>query len=120
MPTDEVTLIWQVPPARMAANVGNYVERLLNAVADLAQFFAAKIESYAKQNARWTDRTGNARQGLTTSVVKTASAVTLILFHSMSYGIWLEVANAGKYAVILRSLEAHYSAYFSAIQGLMR
>ena len=120
MATDGVTLHWTIPPERLAQNVGGYVERLLNAVYDLATFFATRLETYAKQNAPWTDRTGNARQGLTARAVKTATAVTLYLFHSATYGIWLEVKNAGRFAIILKTLEAHYGAYMAAIQGLLR
>jgi hypothetical protein len=115
-----VSLVWTIPPDKLAGNIGDYAERLLLAVFDLAQLFAAKIESYAKLHAVWTDRTSNARQGLTARAFKEATAVTLLLFHTVEYGIWLEVANAGRYAIILRSLEAHYSVYMSAIERLIR
>jgi len=120
MAGQSVSLVWQVPPDTLARNVGDYAERLLSAVFDLAQYFAAKIEAYAKQHAIWTDRTGNARQGLTARAFKEATSVTILLWHSMAYGIWLEVANAGKYAIILKTLEAHYYPYIQAIERLLR
>ena len=115
-----VTLTWTIPPSALQRNIGSYAERLLNAVFDLATFFAAKIEAYAKQHAPWTDRTGNARQGLTARSFRTATAVSIVLFHSAAYGIWLEVKNAGRFAIILKTLEAHYSPYMRAIEGLLR
>lgn len=117
---DSMTLRWTVPPSVLAQGVGNYADRLLNAVYDLAQFFAARIESYAKANANWTDRTGNARQGLTARAFKAATAVTLILWHSVEYGVYLELANSGKYGIILKTLEQNYGPYMSAIEGLLR
>ena len=117
---DTVTLKWNVPPSVLADGVGDYADRLLNAVYDLATFFAAKIEAAAKTNAVWTDRTGNARQGLTARAFRAATAVTLILWHSVEYGIWLELASAGKYAIILKTLEESYGPYMAAIEGLMR
>ena len=120
MPNAAVTLHWTVPPSALQRGIGDYSVRLMNAVFDLATYFAARIESYAKQNAPWTDRTGNARQGLTARSFRTATAVSIILWHSVSYGIWLEVKNAGRFAVILPTLEAHYSPYMRAIEGLMR
>ncbi len=117
---DGVRLVWNVPPATLGQNVGDYVKRVLSAVFDLATLFAAKIEAYAKANAKWTDRTANARQGLTARAFKDASTVTIILFHTMAYGIWLEIANAGKYAIILKTLEAHYGSYMQAIERLLR
>ena len=116
----DVTLVWTVPPSVLQKGIGDYAKRLLNAVFDLAQFFSARIEAYAKQHAPWQDQTGNARQGLTARAFRTATAVTIVLFHSMSYGIWLEVKNAGRFAIILKTLEAHYAPYMRAIEGLMR
>ena len=115
-----LTIRWTVPPEVLGRNIRAYADRLLAAVFDLSQFFAAKIEAYAKARAPWTDRTGNARQGLTARSFRTATAVTIVLFHTMDYGIWLEVANAGRFAIILRALESHYQSYMQAIQGLMR
>jgi len=120
MAGQSATIVWQVPPEALARNVGDYIARMLSAVHDLATLFAAKIEAYAKQTAPWADRTGHARQGLTGTAVKTATGVILYLFHQATYGIWLEVKNAGRFAVILRSLEAHYSPLMDAIRSLLR
>jgi len=60
-----------------------------------------RAESYARQNAPWTDRTGNARNGLRVAHEKTPMVVhRLITYHSMPYGIWLEVRWSGRYAII--------------------
>jgi hypothetical protein len=117
---NNVALTWTVPPEVLAKGVGDYADRLLSAVYELAQVFAARIEAAAKANAPWQDRTGNARQGLFARAFREAAAVTLILAHSAHYGIWLEVRWAGKYAIILPTLEAHYGPYIAAIQGLLR
>lgn len=120
MAAKSATIVWQVPPEALARNVGDYVQRMLSAVYDLATYFAARIEAAAKQGARWTDRTGIARQGLTGKAVKTATGVVLYLFGQARYQIWLEVKNAGRFAVILRTLEAHYSPLMDAIRRLLR
>jgi hypothetical protein len=62
---------------------------------------AARAESMMRENAPWTDRTGNARAGLKAEH-KAVPMVSheLILFHSMPYGIWLEVRWSGRYAII--------------------
>lgn len=115
----DVTLQWSIPPTVLGKAVGTYPERVLAAVFDLAQVFAARIEAYGKRNARWVDRTGNARQGLTARAFKTATAVIIVFFGTVSYQIWLELANAGRFAIILESLQAHYSEYFGAIKALL-
>ncbi len=61
----------------------------------------AKAESYARENAQWTDRTGNARNGLQAKHVAVPMVVhRLVVFHTMPYGIFLEVRWSGKYAII--------------------
>lgn len=114
-----VALRWDVPPEVLAKEVGNYGRRVLAAVLDLAHVFAALMEAWAKANAVWTDRTGNARQGLTGRAVATATGVVIYLFHTMDYGYYLEVANAGRFAIILRTMEAHYALLMAALRRLV-
>jgi hypothetical protein len=67
-----------------------------------------RVQDYARTNAPWTDRTGNARNGLFAEYQGPGSAGllggndrhTIRLYHTMPYGIWLEVIQAGKYAII--------------------
>jgi len=67
---------------------------------------ARKVEDYAKDNAPWTDRTGDAREGLTAEVSRDGEAVVLELYHTVEYGLWLEVIQSGEYAIIMPTLEA--------------
>ena len=60
--------------------------------------------SHMRSTAPWTDRTGAARSGLNAEVQVETNAVALILFHSVAYGIYLEVRWGGKYAVIRPAL----------------
>jgi hypothetical protein len=54
-----------------------------------------------RENAPWTDRTGNARAGLdTTTDHEPKVHHTIWLFGRMPYQVWLEVRFAGKYAII--------------------
>jgi hypothetical protein len=65
-----------------------------------AQRMAPEVEAYMKNNAPWTDRTGNARNGLAAHAYQDGDEIGILLYHQVSYGIWLEIANAGKYAII--------------------
>jgi hypothetical protein len=58
------------------------------------------VESHAKTNAPWTDQTGNARQGLRAEAFRESDNMGIVLYHQVPYGIWLELANGGKYAII--------------------
>lgn len=83
-----------------------FPERLDAAVAQTMDYFAVRSESYMKQNAPWTDRTTNARNGLSaTAFHDSPNAHGIVLAHGVPYGIWLEVRFDGKYAIITPSLE---------------
>jgi len=65
-----------------------------------AQRMAPQVEAYMKNNAPWTDRTGNARNGLAAHAYQEGDEIGILLYHQVSYGIWLEIAHSGKYAII--------------------
>lgn len=65
-----------------------------------------RAESYMRENAPWTDQTGNARAGLRARHEKEPLVQhELILYHTMPYGIWLEVRWSGRYAIIVPTLQ---------------
>jgi hypothetical protein len=78
---------------RFDASVHEAIRRTL-------EYWAARAVSQMRQNARWTDQTSNARNGLATRVFVGQDEAALVLFHTMPYGIWLEVRWSGRYAII--------------------
>lgn len=79
--------------------------------------YAARIQSYAQQNAPWTDRTGLARVGLSTDVWEENGEIVLSLYHLVDYGEWLETIQSGNYAIIMPTLEAFAPEVFEAAGG---
>lgn len=80
-------------------------DRLDRGVAGVVRQRAYIAEGWMKENAPWTDRTGNARSGLsavTEHVRKVSHSIDL--FYRVHYGIWLEVRFAGKYSIIIPAL----------------
>ena len=72
----------------------------------LAQSASLQMEGYAKRSARWTDRTGNARQRLKGEARwLNATKLKVSVTHNMDYGIWLELANERKYAILKESID---------------
>ena len=61
---------------------------------------ATFAESQMRAKAPWTDRTGNARAGLRAVHLDLGSQHAIVLYHTMPYGFWLEVAHDGKYAIL--------------------
>jgi len=87
-------------------NLENWAYRRRAAVIALAKDWAGKLEGRAKQNAPWKDRTGNARNGLKGEVAVGANEVKIALAHSVDYGVFLELANDGKHAILKPTLDA--------------
>lgn len=97
-----------------------YDQYIHNGVKQIADYFAPQIEAWMKQNAPWTDRTGNARQTLHAEVVQVAGEMVAITFdHGMEYGLWLEVSNAGTYAIITPALDHWGPKVFAAVRELL-
>lgn len=66
----------------------------------LAETGALKMQSYAQQNAPWTDRSGAARQRLNGSVEKRKDGYLIMISHGVEYGIYLEFAHEKRFAII--------------------
>jgi nicotinamide mononucleotide (NMN) deamidase PncC len=113
---------WVRPPSELARAVERYGERVLQAVAAVAQYTATAMQNGAKANAAWTDRTGNARTGLfgTSEADFGAKVVTIYLSHGalIDYGVWLELANSGRYAIIMRTMQAHYEPLMQMLRDI--
>lgn len=68
--------------------------------------FAEEIEEYMRSNAPWEDRSGEAREGLTAEYDSTGLFQhSIILYHTVEYGIWLEIRWNGRYAIIQPTVE---------------
>lgn len=119
-----VGIRWVVPPETLAAAIEKYGDRVITAVTAVAGRVAAEMANSAKSNAPWTDRTANARTGIfgTAERDTTAQVVTLFLSHSpvIDYGIWLELANGGNYAIIMRTIESHLPGLRNDLEALFR
>lgn len=110
MPTNKTDFVWVIPPTRMAQNVTAYGDKVQVAIRALAEFIATKLQNEARQNAPWTDRTGNARSGLFGVVDDAAKDLVTIYLshgHTIFYGMFLELSNGGKYAIIEPTIEAN-------------
>lgn len=80
-------------------------DRLDRAISGAVKFRSHIAEGWMKENAPWTDRTGNARSGLTaTSEHEPKVHHTIHLFGRVPYIIWLEVRFAGRYSIIIPAI----------------
>lgn len=59
-----------------------------------------EMVNYAKQNAVWIDRTGNARNSISSVDMSNGDVIKFYLTIGVDYGIWLELCNDGKYRIL--------------------
>lgn len=70
-----------------------------------AQNISSKMEAWAKNNAVWTDQTSHARQFLRATVSwKNSDELMVSISHHVDYGVFLELCNEGKYAILEKSI----------------
>ena len=96
--------------------------RTLGAIMAALSYEAQNCETFMKQNAPWTDRTGNARQGLkavaynftrdsgtraaTGQFQKAGTIMGIVLFHQVPYGIYLEASHGLRFRIIVPTINA--------------
>lgn len=81
--------------------------KLNRAVGATMEYHAPGAESHAKNNAPWTDQTSNARNGLSARAYHDGSVHGIVVFHQVPYGIWLEVKQEGRFAIIMPTVLAY-------------
>lgn len=90
----------------LSRGIANFAFKTANSFAHEANGFADHLVEYARANAPWTDQTGDARSGLQSGVTLDNESLEIELYHTVEYGIWLEVRWGGKYAIIIPTVEA--------------
>ena len=122
--------VWQSPPSRaFPALAEAYVTRVRAGARAIAQRYKPEIENWMRDNARWTDRTANARQSLHAEVDDlTDSLLELVIAHGMEYGWYLEginpegmtpMENAGRYNVIDPAIDVFAPRIWADIQRML-
>jgi hypothetical protein len=103
----------------MIANLKEFDLHVARATAAAAEYIAPQAEAHMKNNAPWTDRTGAARNGLRAKVVAGPETIGIVLYHSVPYGIFLEVRFNGAYAIILPTIQEFAPRFLDAIGRLV-
>lgn len=113
---------WQVPPTRAFPTLTDaYVAEIRNGIRQIADRYASEIEAHMKAEAIWIDRTGNARQSLSAEVEQaTQDMVEIVLAHGVEYGIFLELAHGGAYAIIAPTIDVFGPRIWADVQAMLR
>lgn len=89
-------------------------------VAAIVDQNAAWGQGWARLNAPWTDDTGAARGGLFALPESNGGHHEITFSHSVYYGIWLEIANSGKYQVIMPAVRRTGERLMGQLRNMMR
>ena len=81
---------------------------------------AKKLEASAKANRPWTDRSGRARQSLNSDSEWVGNKVRVSLSHGVDYGIWLELCNEGKYAIIMPTINKEGPSILKGLEKILK
>lgn len=111
---------WIVAPNQTIPQMAErYTRAVFQAGRQLAQQNAAEMEAWAKANAPWTDRTGAARAGLHATVEATGQIGTIVLSHGVDYGLWLEIANGGRFSIIAKAIDMFGPKFMQDLQRML-
>jgi hypothetical protein len=111
---------WVRPPSLLQDNIERYGSRLIDAIEALAQMQAGIGQNEMRVTAPWTDRTGNARAGLLAFVVRKGNKISIYFVHSVYYGVFLELANAGKYQVVYVTMVRNATEFMRELKKLLK
>lgn len=89
----------------MIAGLNNLEEAADKAIRVYAEQGALQFQNFARENRRWTDRTGQARQRLHGYVGKIPEGYRIHLAHGVDYGLWLELAHEKRFSIIPQAIE---------------
>ena len=96
----------------VSRNLAAWADRKKAALHALGEFYAAKMEGEAKRDASWQNRTGAARQGLFGKAETRESGLVVRLAHSVEHGVYLELKNQGKYAILDPTVKRNAGDFF--------
>lgn len=86
--------------SRVRANLGAFGLNTIKVARAGMSVKVANDQNRARANRKWTDRTGHARTSITGSVDNDETTIRGALAIGADYGIFLEKANGGKYAIV--------------------
>jgi hypothetical protein len=100
-----------------------YGQQVAAAVHALGQYIASRMQTDMRRDAKWVDRTGNARSGLFAVAERAAGDVVTVYLshgHTVDYGKWLELSHAGRYAIVMPTLQRYLPEIERMLKELFR
>lgn len=107
---------------QITQNMSNYGDALKQMALGIGESVAPRMETDAKHEAKWQDRTANARQSLNGRAWQTDNGdVTIIqLSHGVFYGLFLEVRNQGRFAIVIPMMQRYYPIVWNMVKEALK
>ena len=105
--------------ANLKNNLRTFGDKLNRNVSMLMDYNAGYTTGWLKENAPWTDDTGAARSGLVALPFNAGNSHEILMAYSVTYGIWLEIANSGRYAVLTPAMRIVGDKIMQDMQNLL-
>jgi hypothetical protein len=118
MAAEAISFRWKTDLSVIAENVAEKKRSIVSALLRLGRVLLAQMLDYAKIHAPWTDRTSNARQGLSGAFAPLGTAVAFVLYYTVEYGIWLEVKNGARFGILLRTIREYVPRILAMLRAL--
>lgn len=111
---------WTVTPGQAFEELyENYTKALFVSGRRVADARAEQMLTWAKSNHPWQNRTGAAEAGLHVEVTQAPAVVAeIVLAHGVDHGLWLEIANQGRYGVIAMSIDVWGPIFMRDMQNI--
>lgn len=91
--------------SQLNSSMGSLSPKLTSALLMYMSTKSAQIQAKMKMKRPWTDRTGMAKMMLSAKPNHPNEfTFQIILAHGVDYGIWLELANEKKYAILMPTI----------------
>ena len=112
---------WEAPPTRLAVQLDRYDRAVDDGAEKIAGVYAARMETFAKANAPWSDRTGASRQSLTGTTEKSAALLKIWLYGDTPYLPFLETGtrNMRPFPIIWPTIAAHAKPLMDDLRRLV-
>lgn len=101
-------IAWQGLDA-MSEGIFDYGKRIEVAKEKAFEQLAKDMVAWAQEHAVWDDRTTDARTHLHAEVITDGPRTTIWFGHGVPYGIWLEIMQGGRFAIILPTV-THFAS----------
>ena len=81
-------------------NLNKFEGNVKSAAKVALRLTGAQTVNYAKSNAPWTDRTGNARQSIHEEFNEDSGTYSSSVGIGAEYGVYLELSNGGRFRIV--------------------